>query len=219
MASSTLESSSGNMNEGASDKNPADLNKEKNPSSSTNDPNRRCTCKRIQCLKFYCNCFNSGNLCNDSCSCKNCLNNEANMKEIKKNTRLLNPDAFESKIEARNRNGCHCSKAECMNSYCGCVRNGVACTLNCLCHGCKNKYGIKGSSSQAKEQDSNNGSKNVETMVTGSSSQSPHANSLTQLSETCAGMDDDDEMGNSNVNDIPMPMPSNQVAEEFTTAK
>ncbi|MED6107478.1 hypothetical protein PIB30_014576 [Stylosanthes scabra] len=205
------------MNEGASDNNPADLNNEKNP---INDANRRCNCKKKQCLKFYCKCFNSGNLCNDSCSCKNCMNTEANkdgVEEIKKHIQWHNPDAFDSKTGERNRNGCHCSKALCFNKYCGCFRNGVACTLNCLCHGCKNIYGIKGSSSGANEQepvkDSNSGTKNVEleTMDTASSSQSPHANSSTQLSENS---DDgvDDEMGNSNVNNIHMAMPSNQVA-------
>ncbi|MED6107477.1 hypothetical protein PIB30_014575 [Stylosanthes scabra] len=216
-----MASSSGNMNEeeGASDNNPGDLNKEMNPSSSSiNDGNRGCTCKKTQCLKLYCKCFNSGNFCNDSCSCRNCLNNEKNkdrVEEIKKNILWRDPEAFESKIGARNRTGCHCYKAECMKNHCGCFRNRVACSLICLCQGCKNKYGIKGSSSGAKEQepvkDSNSGSKNVETMDTGSSSQSPHANSSTQLSENSdAGMDD--EMGNSNVNNIPMSMPSNQVA-------
>ncbi|MED6107479.1 hypothetical protein PIB30_014577 [Stylosanthes scabra] len=213
-----MASSSGNMNEeeGASDNNHGDLNKENNPSSSSiNDGNCRCTCKKSKCVKFYCRCFNSGNFCNDSCSCKNCLNNEENkdaVEEIKKNIQLRDPEAFESKNLARTRNGCHCRKSECTLQYCVCKRNGVGCTLNCLCEGCKNEYGINPNPNH------NNGSKNVETIMDNESSSGSsqsyhpavHANSSIQLP--------DDELGNSNNvnnNNIHMPMPTNPVDSPY----
>ncbi|MED6220631.1 hypothetical protein PIB30_046718 [Stylosanthes scabra] len=229
-----MASSSGNMNEeGASDNNPGDLdlNKEKNPSSSINDDaNRGCSCKKSRCVKFYCKCFNAGNLCNDSCSCENCLNNEANkdaVEEIKKKILWHDPDAFESKNVARTRNGCHCRKTDCSLQYCVCNRNGVGCTLNCRCQGCKNKYGIKGSSSSAKEQELPNGSKNVETIMDNGSSSSDssqshhpavHANSSIQLPvpDNSDARADDDELGNSNnVDNIHMPVPTNLVASPY----
>lgn len=38
-----------------------------------------CNCKNSQCLKFYCECFSQMLYCDPKvCSCKNCMNNEAN---------------------------------------------------------------------------------------------------------------------------------------------
>ncbi|XLR58558.1 hypothetical protein S83_009230 [Arachis hypogaea] len=48
---------------------------------------------------------------------------------------------------------CKCSRSECKNKCCLCYRFGVGCSLRCRCKSCKNMYGIKDSSSVAKEQE------------------------------------------------------------------
>ncbi|MED6125959.1 hypothetical protein PIB30_073613 [Stylosanthes scabra] len=65
----SCESSGDMMNVGASDFDPNDGNKKRKQS---------CNCEKSQCLQLYCECFSSGNFCNDSCSCKTCMNNEEN---------------------------------------------------------------------------------------------------------------------------------------------
>ncbi|MED6220632.1 hypothetical protein PIB30_046719 [Stylosanthes scabra] len=223
----SCEDSGNNMNEGASDT----ISNPSHGTSSMNDSNGKCNCMKSQCVKLYCQCFSAGNFCNDNCSCKNCLNNEVNkdsVNQIKKEIQSRDPRAFEPKVivdqGARNRKGCICRKSECKKNYCSCFAFKVGCSRHCQCQNCMNEYGVKGSSSGAKEQervnDSNNGSKNVETMDNGSSSQSHHPpppvydNSPNQLSEN-SNARADDELGNSNVNNIPMPMPSNQVASPY----
>ncbi len=37
---------------------------------------RMCNCKKSNCLKKYCECFNSGVRCNSSCKCEECRNRE-----------------------------------------------------------------------------------------------------------------------------------------------
>lgn len=37
-------------------------------------PERRCTCKKSQCLKNYCECHNAGMKCSPSCMCTDCHN-------------------------------------------------------------------------------------------------------------------------------------------------
>lgn len=39
-------------------------------------PERRCTCKKSQCLKNYCECHNAGMKCSPSCLCTDCHNRE-----------------------------------------------------------------------------------------------------------------------------------------------
>ena len=48
------------------------------PSFSTPDAKRKktgCTCKKTNCLKRYCECFNSGKTCTPECACYGCHNN------------------------------------------------------------------------------------------------------------------------------------------------
>ena len=33
-----------------------------------------CTCKKSQCRKKYCECFNAGISCGDECKCQDCMN-------------------------------------------------------------------------------------------------------------------------------------------------
>jgi hypothetical protein len=35
---------------------------------------RACNCRKSQCLKKYCECFNSGTACNPECKCEGCCN-------------------------------------------------------------------------------------------------------------------------------------------------
>lgn len=41
------------------------------------DTERNCNCKKSNCLKKYCECFNSGVKCTSSCKCEECKNCEA----------------------------------------------------------------------------------------------------------------------------------------------
>lgn len=47
------------------------------PSLSASDTKKRkggCTCKKTNCLKRYCECFNSGKICTPECACYGCHN-------------------------------------------------------------------------------------------------------------------------------------------------
>jgi hypothetical protein len=37
---------------------------------------RTCNCKKSNCLKKYCECYNSGLKCTSSCKCEECKNTE-----------------------------------------------------------------------------------------------------------------------------------------------
>ena len=56
--------------------------KEKQLSGKEREKNRegQCNCKRSQCVKKYCDCFNSGKACGENCNCEGCKNQENNEK-------------------------------------------------------------------------------------------------------------------------------------------
>lgn len=43
---------------------------------STTNKKKPCTCKKSGCLKKYCECFKSGEVCNENCDCIGCKNND-----------------------------------------------------------------------------------------------------------------------------------------------
>ena len=41
----------------------------------TSEKGNHCSCKKSQCMKKYCYCFNLGKPCGEECKCYGCLNN------------------------------------------------------------------------------------------------------------------------------------------------
>lgn len=123
--------------------------KSKNP--KTRKKNRKgCKCRKTNCTRLHCVCFQSKGYCTDACGCTNCFNRPEfsdTIKKIRDFTQDVNPLAFKSKIEVicltsgqkiHNR-GCSCTKNNCKKNYCECFKNGLACSPLCKCEGCLNE--------------------------------------------------------------------------------
>ena len=114
--------------------------------SNNNIPNPRvhCTCKKTKCIKKYCECFSSGNLCYN-CKCENCENkpyfieNKNNLikKEEENNNDII--DLNEEENEETKLIICTCSKSGCNKNYCECFKAKVKCNNKCRCIKCLNK--------------------------------------------------------------------------------
>ena len=90
-----------------------------------------CKCRQSRCLKLYCECYSEGSICNISCKCTNCKNN--NPIKAKR--------AFEKK--KRKPNFCTCKNTRCLKKYCICFRNGTKCSIYCKCEDCDNSSSLK----------------------------------------------------------------------------
>lgn len=117
--------------------------------NSKRKPQKGCRCSKSKCLRLHCVCFRNGTFCGKDCGCKGCYNTEANhhlVDEVRKATKDINSQAFESRfveVEVKGKKmrftkGCSCSKNNCQKNYCECFKNGLPCTPLCKCENCCN---------------------------------------------------------------------------------
>ena len=109
---------------------------------------QNCRCKRSQCMRLHCQCFQAQNFCLPSCRCQNCLNTSGNevMREfVVDKMKLIDPSAFKTKLvqldeqNKINEKGCSC-KIGCNKNYCDCFKLKVGCSPICRCRDCKNSF-------------------------------------------------------------------------------
>jgi len=102
-----------------------------------------CRCVKSQCLKLYCDCFQSGKICGEHCMCVDCLNTEKESGEDGKRTiarslcLLRKPHAFKKKVKVVG-SGCSCKNSRCLKKYCACFDAGLSCSSKCSCYKCEN---------------------------------------------------------------------------------
>ena len=103
-----------------------------------------CNCRKTKCIKKYCACFANGRFC-DGCECKDCENKPNNF--IGNNENNENKINFDKIIIINTNNNnlntqrviCNCTKSKCVQKYCECYKQGIACDILCRCVDCGNK--------------------------------------------------------------------------------
>jgi len=100
---------------------------------SSKNFDQRCNCMQFNCLKLYCDCFNSSRLCSVDCNC--CKSGPT----ICANQKLsdIRSEALQIAMSA-SKKYCTCRKTECLKKYCICFAAGKPCNNMCRCTNCKN---------------------------------------------------------------------------------
>lgn len=62
--------------------------------------NSTCNCKKSKCLKKYCDCFQAGVMCGESCKCKDCENYKGSQKLIDRRTKIKDTKGAELAMTA-----------------------------------------------------------------------------------------------------------------------
>lgn len=100
-----------------------------------------CKCKKIGCLKLYCECFTKGMVCGKNCICEGCSNTTANTKGIERarlEAKLRVPNCFKNLDQMVPEKVCNCQKSQCQKKYCECFSSGMSCNSFCNCKNCLN---------------------------------------------------------------------------------
>ena len=130
-----------------------------------------CNCNKTNCLKLYCECFANGEVCDPTCRCNSCNNNDNNASlrnQVILNIKLKNPYAFENKfnneptkIKKTNNRGCNCKRSKCQKKYCDCYLENCFCSSNCKCENCSNVDPETVKLKKIKHNNEQNGEENV----------------------------------------------------------
>ena len=126
------------------------LVKSRKKKNSKRKSQKGCRCTKSKCLRLHCVCFGLKIFCGPECGCKGCYNtkdNEQLVNDVRKATKDINSQAFESRfmeIKVGNEikritKGCSCSKNNCQKNYCICFKYGMPCTSLCKCNECCNE--------------------------------------------------------------------------------
>lgn len=130
-------------------KEPKKRRKKKKSKAAGGEAQGGCKCIKSKCLRLHCLCFRKKQFCGENCKCIGCYNQvkyKALVEEVRKVTKDINSEAFESRfvtIESQGQvrkytKGCSCSKNNCLKNYCECRKNNMPCTPLCKCENCKN---------------------------------------------------------------------------------
>lgn len=85
-----------------------------NTSSTAPSSEASCRCPKSRCLKLYCDCFRSQNVCSSNCGCVGCLNILDGEERVNAIHQALdrNPEAFqEKKTTTKGSGSCACKKS------------------------------------------------------------------------------------------------------------